>query len=905
MTDRDVRPDAHPAATRRWSAAAEATWRRCRALVRLARVIVPRDQREPWEDEWLGELYHRLASLDAAGILDARARRDLVLRTIGALPHALWVRRSEWRLDMLMQDLAFAARVNWKRPAFSLLVIATLGIGIGANSAMFSIVNAVLIRPLPFPRSEQLVYAFGAFRSGNTASISPPDFIDYRAQTRAFSSFAARTPFGTAVLSSGDDPERVTAPHVTANFFSTLGVRPLYGRTFLAEEEEGEHRVVMLSHGIWQRRFAANPRVIGTTTAIDGQPYTIVGVMPDVMGVIFPDQIWLPMGFHTQETSVRRFHMLRGVGRLRDGTTLAQAQADLDAIAHRLEATYPENESWHLRLLPYRDFIVGDSGPVLLILLGAVGLVLLVACGNVASLMLARATSRQSEIAVRIALGASRTQVVRQLLTESLLLGSAAGAFGLLLAIALVHGVHAFAGELLPRTAEINVDAVAIAFTMAIALLTGIVFGLAPALHATRRDVATAMRNIGRSTGARHLLRLRDVLVVAQVALSLVLLAGAGLLLRSLWLVQRVEPGFDPGGVISARISLPTDRYTTHDVIERFWTVFLQRVQAVSGVEHVAATSMLPLAGGGDTYYYLESHPPVSDADKLNAQVNASTDDYFTTMRIPIVEGRALGSVDRTLGSDSAGHGTIVISRGMAERLFPRGGAVGSRLVVDLGTPFHAEIVGVAGDVHAFGQDVQAPDILYLSSHQSSHFRDGRFMSLVVRGRRDKLQLAAPITRILHDMEPGVPLANLASMNDLLHDSLATSAFRTRLLTAFAGVALLLAIVGLYGVLAFTVTQRTREIGIRIALGARTRAVLTLVIGRGMRLVALGIVLGALGAIAALRLLQRMVFQVSTLDPLVFATVIVLLVVGGLAACLIPARRATRISPIAALRDEY
>jgi putative ABC transport system permease protein len=904
VNDRDARAQRHSAAERAWSAAAEATWRRCRALVRLARVIVPREQRDAWEDEWLGELYYRLASLDGAGLLDAGARRDLMVRTFGALPHALWVRRSEWRLDMLMQDLAFAARVNWKRPAFSLLVIATLGIGIGANSAMFSIVNAVLIRPLPFPHSDRLIYAFGAFRGGDQAAISMPDFLDYRARSRAFDSFAGRTPFGTVVLSSGDDPERVTAPRVTANFFKTLGVRPLYGRDFLADEEEGEHKVVMLSYGLWQRRFAADPRVVGTTTSIDGEPHTIVGVMPDVLGDIFPDQLWLPVPFHIDETSVRRFHMLRGLGRLRDGVTIAQAQADLDVIARQLEAVYPENATWRLRILSYRDYIVGDSSQVLLILLGAVGLVLLVACGNVASLMLARATSRQSEIAVRTALGASRTRIVRQLLTESVLLAAAAAAFGLLLAIGLVHGVHAFAGSLLPRTAEVRVDTTAVVFTVAIALLTGVVFGLVPALHASGRDLATAMRAVGRATGAGRTLRLRDALVVAQVALSLVLLAGAGLLLRSFWLVQHVEPGFDPRGVISARITLPNDRYRTHDVIERFWTEFLQRVRAIPGVESAAATTMLPLAGGGDTYYYLEGHPPASDADKRNAQVNVSTDDYFTTMRIPIIEGRPLGAIDRTLGNDSVGHGTIVISHDMAERLFPRGSAVGSRLVVDLGKPFHAEIVGVAGDVHAFGQNAEAPDILYLSSHQSGSFSNGRFMSLAVRGHGDKLQLAAPIRRVLHDMEPGVPLANLASMNDLLHDALATSAFRTRLLTAFAAIALLLAIVGLYGVLAFTVTQRTREIGVRIALGARDRAVLALVIGRGMRLVALGILLGALGAVAAVRLLQGMVFQVSTLDPMVFATVIALLVVGGLAACLVPARRATRISPMAALRQE-
>jgi putative ABC transport system permease protein len=501
-------------------------------------------------------------------------------------------------------------------------------------------------------------------------------------------------------------------------------------------------------------------------------------------------------------------------------------------------------------------------------------------------------------------LGASRGQIVRQLLTESLLLGGAAGLFGLLLAVGLVRGVHAVAGDLLPRASEIQVDGAAMVFTLAVALATGLIFGLAPALHAARQDVATAMRSLGRATGARRALRLRDALVVAQVALSLVLLVGAGLLMRSLWLVQRVEPGFDPRGVISAQILLPVDGFRSHDAVERFWTLFLDRVRAIPGVERAAATTMLPLAGGGDTYYYLENHPPASDADKRTAQVNVSTDDYFATMRIPIVAGRALGAEDRSAGSDSLGHGTIVISEGMARRLFPQGSAVGQRLVVDVGKPFHVEIVGVAGEVHAFGQEVQAPDIMYLSSHQSWMLRDGRVMTLAVRASREGLSLAAPIRQTLRALVAGVPLANVASMDQLLRNSIATSAFRGRLLAAFALLALLLAVVGLYGVLAYTVTQRTREIGVRIALGARGRAVLGLVVGRGMRLVTIGIVLGSLGAAAAVRAIQGMLFQVSPLDPMVYGAVVALLASGGLAACLVPARRATRISPMAALRED-
>jgi predicted permease len=901
-----VTDDSSPEPTERpWSAAADRAWRRAAAVVAVAAAIVPRTRRAEWRAEWLAELYHQILALHCAGVLDASARRDVFRRALGAVPHAVWVRRSQWNLDMLIQDLLFAARVNWKRPAFSILVIVILGIGVGANSAMFSIVNAVLIRPLPFPNATQLVYAYGSFKGGDAAAISALDFLDYRAETRSFASFAGRTPFGTAVLSSGDDPERVLAPRVTANFFSTLGVKPLIGRAFLPEEEEGaSHNVVVLSHGLWQRRFGGDAHIIGTTTSIDGEPYTIVGVMPPTIEQVLPDQLWIPFPFHIDETSVRRFHMLRGIGRLAPGVTLAQAQADLDVIAGRLEATYPENASWHLRLVPYHDTIVGNTAPILLLLFGAVGVVMLIACGNVASLMLARATSRRSEIAVRTALGASRGHIVRQLLAESVLLGTAAGVFGLLLAVFLVRGVHAFGGDLLPRISAIHIDGAAVAFTMAVALISGVIFGLAPALHSARQDVAASMRSLGRASGEKQTMRTRDALVVAQVALSLILLVGAGLLLRSLWVAQRVDPGFDSRGVLSAQISLPSEGFRTHADVSRFWDDFLGRVRAIPGVEHATTTTMLPLAGGGDTYFYVDGHPPASEAEKRTAQINLSTTDYFETMRIPIVQGRALGAEDRRLGSDSLGRGTMVISRALAARLFPRGDAVGSRLVIDFGSPFRAEIVGVAGDVHAFGQDVEAPDILYLSSDQTSRYRDGRSMSVAVRARGDASQLTPSIRAALRGLVTGVPLANVASMDQLLARSLATSSFRGRLLAAFAMIALLLAVVGLYGVLAYTVTQRTREIGVRIALGARGSEVLALIVRRGMRLVTLGIALGVLGSLGAVRLIRGMLFETSPLDPLVFTIVVALLALGGLAACLIPARRATSISPMAALREE-
>jgi putative ABC transport system permease protein len=797
----------------------------------------------------------------------------------------------------MLHDVRHAIRTLLRRPAFATLVVATLGLGIGANTAMFSIVDSVLIEPLPYERPEELVYLYGSFKGGDEASISPPDFLDYRARQTVFSSFAARTVFGSAVLGGSGEPERVPASIATANFFATLGVQPLLGRAFLPGEERGYHDVAILSHGLWQRRFGGRPDVVGGTARIDDSPHTIVGVMPPVLDSTFDTQVWQPIPFDTEGTSVRRFHYLRGLGRLAPGVTIPGAQRQLDGIAKQLERVYPENETWKLRLVPYRETVVGDVSRTLVMLLCAVGLVLLVACGNVANLMLARATTRTGEMAVRTALGASRWRLVRLLLIEGFALGLTAGAAGLAVAWFLVRGVRAVGAGIVPRLAELGIDHGALLFTFALSLVTSLGFALAPALRAARTEVAAALRSLGKGSANGRRAHTRDALVVAQVAASFVLLIVAGLLLRSFWRLQSVEPGFDPDGVFTAEIAPPATRYESRAAIERFWSTLLESVRGVPGVESAAATTLLPLRGGGDTYFYVDGRPPASDAEKMNALISVVTDDYFGAMRIAVKGGRTFARAD---GAD--GPGVMVINEGLARRLFPGASALGERLVVDFGDPFVGEIVGVVDDVRTYGRANDAPDQMYFSLRQPAGWVGQ--MRLVARVRGDEMAIAPQVRAALRQLDPDVPMASTESMDEILTGSVSGERVRAGLLAAFAAAALALAVMGLYGVLAYSVTQRTRELGIRMALGARSTEVFRLVVGEGMLRVAAGVALGLALSLAATRLVTSMLFEVGQTDLQVFAVVTLALLGSGLAACVLPARRATRVQAMDALRSE-
>ena len=798
---------------------------------------------------------------------------------------------------MIAQDLSFAVRGMLRRPAFATLVIATLGLGIGVNTAMFTVVNSVLIQPLPYRQADQLVFMYGSFSKFDRAAISPPDFLDYREGNTVFESFAAQRLTGTSTLTGDGEPERVSSTSVTANYFSTLGVAPIRGRVFApAEEEGGGHDVVVISYGLWQQRFGGDPAILERSIVVNGRSRRVVGVMSPVLDRTLAVQLWMPLEFHTPETVTRRFHFLRAIGRLKPGVTIAQAQASMDVVAKRLEAVYPENATWHLNLRPYRDVVVGDIGRALLILLGAVGVVLLIACGNVASLLLARASARAGEISIRTALGASRTRLVRQLLTESLLLAIGGGAVGLALATLLLRALRVLGTGILPRLAEVSIDGAVLGFTIGLSILTGLMFGVAPALHAVRDNLVKSLASLGRSSGARGTMRARDALVVAQVALSLVLLVGAGLLARSLWNLQHVPPGFDPSKLLTAEVFL-SERYADRAAELRFWQALSDGVRGIPGASQTSMTTMLPLRGGGDTGYWIEGEPRTSET-RRGAQINVVGDDYFQTMRIPVLAGRAFTRDDRT------GPNTIVVSRQMANRLFRNESAVGKRLVVDFGSdPFIGEIVGVVGDVNAFGLDVAPPDVFYFSIHQPGGFGRG-YMNVVVRTTGNPHTLIPPLRAAVAALDRDIALSNVRSMDDIVDASTSRQRFAARLLVGFAGTALVLAIVGLYGVLAYVVAQRRRELGIRIALGAPRTTVFALIVRRGMGVVAIGLTIGAGVALLTTRLVDRLLFQVDATDPFVFIGVTFALGAAAFAACLIPARQAMRVDPIVALRAE-
>ncbi len=797
-------------------------------------------------------------------------------------------------MDTLLQDLRFGLRMLLRQPAFTTLVVLTLALGIGANTAIFSVVDGVLLRPLPYPAPERLAMVWGKHASIGRETASMPDFLDWREGTPSFANLAA---FHFAALNrTGEgEPERLIAMRATANFFQTLGVTLAKGRGFeVGEDRRGANSVAVLSHGYWTRHFGANPAVLGRSLTLDGVPHTIIGVAPEGFRLVQDAELWVPLA--TDQEQGRRADFLRVIGRLAPGATLERAQAELTSVMQRLEQQYPNtNARWTAEAVSLREELVGDSRPALLVFMGAVGLVLLIACANVANLMLARAARRQRELAVRAALGASSGRLVRQLLTESVLLALMGGGLGLLLAVWGIDALRVARLGLIPSHVEPGIDGRVLAFTLVLSVVTGMLFGLAPALRLPDKALDHTLRAGARGlTGGLGLRQLRGILVLAEVAIALVLLVGAALLLRSFERLQRVEPGFQPEGVLTVRLSLPRTKYPDDARLEAFSGQLEERVRAAPGVRSAALASTVPLGAGAGTYDFSIEGRPLADPGLVqDTETFSVSPGYFPTLGIPLKAGRLLES-----GDGASAPGVAVISEAMARRFWPGQEPLGARLSLDGERWF--TVVGVVGDVRNATLAKEPYPQLYLPFAQMPMSS----MYLAVRAAGEPRALVGTLRREVAALDAELPLADIRTMDERLSRSVEQPRVNVLLLGGFAGVALLLAGLGIYGVISQSVAQRTREIGIRMALGARPGDVLRLMIHQGMTPALVGIVLGLVAAGLGSRVLASLLYGVSATDPLSFATVPLFLAAVAFFAAWLPARRATRVDPTEALRQE-
>jgi putative ABC transport system permease protein len=812
-------------------------------------------------------------------------------------------------METLLDDLRFGFRMLRKAPGFTMVAVVVLALGIGANTAIFSVVNAVLLRPLPFQDSDRLVQVWHvpppkSFPGMTRFSVSPANYLDWEKQSHAFESMAIYGYSNYSLAGSGD-PESVTGIRVSPEFFSILRIHPILGRVFLPEENQtGRGRVAVLSQSFWQTHFASDPDIVGRTILLDSLTYSVVGVIPT--RTAFPTssdpkaqpQLWTPLAWTDAERAIRGNHNYLVIARLSPGADVKQAGAEMSTISSRLEQQYPEDDKgWGATVVPLREQLVGDVRPALMVLLGAVGFVLLIACANVANLVLVKTLARQKEIAIRTALGASSVRVARQILSETLLLALTGAVLGLILAHFGVELIVAFLAQSLPRTTDITVDGWVLAFTLVISLLTGLAAGLVPAVRASKTNLNDSLKQgVGRTDADSGDSRMRSVLVVSEVALSLVLLIGAGLMVRSLSRLRNVDPGMDSYNVLTMSFALSSTKYNKPIQQIGFYDQLLQRVRALPGVASAGAIDSLPLGGGSIQPIAVEGRPQVPMSEQPEVAVRVVEPGFIATMRIPLLQGRQLSS------SDVADRpSVIVVSESMAKRFWPGQDPIGKRLKMTFSPEKSREIVGVVGDVKGDGLDVLEPvATLYVPLAQ----QPTPYMSLVVRTSAPPNTLISAISNAVHEVDREQPVVGVITMDDIVANSLSHQRFSMLLLSAFSGLAVVLAAIGIYSVLAYSVRRRIREIGVRMALGARRADILQMILGQGTKLVFIGTGIGIAAALGLTRLMSSQLFGVTATDPVTFLSVAALIVLVALAACYIPARRATKVDPMVALRYE-
>ncbi len=863
-------------------------------IIRVASMAVPRVRRAMWREQWNAELIHRWQRRSGMEPSRQRSTHGVLACAIGAFSHAWYLFRTEYTMDIIWQDVKYGLRALRRGKGLIAVAVISLGIGIGANASIFSAVDVFMLRPLPYPASHELhtVWITNPERGWTQVPFSVPDYLDLRTQSQTMQ-LAASTG-GTFSLSGGDRAERLRGRYVTPDLFPTLGVAPSVGRGFLAEEgQPGNDRVAVISHGLWVRRFGADPDLLGRAIILDGESHVVVGVMPPNFWFIYPGvDVWVPLSFSGEEQ--RGGYFLGVLGRLNEGYERRQAEEEVQHFMQQIATAYPETSAGQSAMLLTLHEDVFDEGYRAGCLIATVGvaLVLLIACANVANLLLTHASGRGREVALRGALGAGRSRIARQFLTEAIMVAAAGGLLGVGLSVLGIRGLLSITPPEFPRVHEITLNSRVLLYTAAITIFTGIIFGLAPALQSSKPNMIDALKEGGRTGTAGKGARLRKALVVGEVALALVLLVSSGLLVKGFARIRLADLGFDRSDVLTMQIMLTEHEYPDSASVAAFHEELATRLASIPGVETVGATTILPLQGNSSTYYALVGEDYDDPEQRKVTNYRALVPGYFEAMDIPILRGRGIETGDR------AGLPRVaVINQTMAELHWPGKNPVGQQLQFGLGP---REIVGVVADTRDGGADARMRPMVYFAVSQGL----ARFMDWAIEASVPLASLVEPVRDAVRSLDPNVAVYDVMSMDALIVQSLGGDLIMAKIMAAVAAIALILALGGVYGVMAYTVSQRTQELGIRMALGAQPRNVLWMVVRQGTILSSIGVVAGIGVAFGVTRGLSRFLFGVSPFDPVIFGAVALALFCAGLAATFLPARRATRVDPVVAFRTE-